>query len=47
MSFTVTGTNLDAPDAGELAAFYRQLLGWSAETEKHYVPPVWPTGRPR
>ncbi len=63
MSFTLTGTNLDAPDAGELAGFYRRLLGWSTEvdepgwvvlrptggghslnfqTEKHYVPPVWP-----
>ncbi|HYP46684.1 MAG TPA: VOC family protein [Propionibacteriaceae bacterium] len=25
---TLTGVVLDAPDAGELAAFYRRLLGW-------------------
>jgi len=27
-------TVLDAPDAGELAAFYRRLLGWSIRTEE-------------
>jgi catechol 2,3-dioxygenase-like lactoylglutathione lyase family enzyme len=27
MTFTLTGTNLDAPDAGALAGFYRQLFG--------------------
>jgi catechol-2,3-dioxygenase len=25
----LTGVVLDAPDAGELAAFYRRLLGWN------------------
>ena len=25
---TVTGTNIDAPDANALADFYRRLLGW-------------------
>jgi catechol 2,3-dioxygenase-like lactoylglutathione lyase family enzyme len=29
MSFTLTGTNLDAPDAAALADFYRRLLGWA------------------
>jgi hypothetical protein len=28
MSFTLTGTNLDVPDATALADFYRRLLGW-------------------
>jgi predicted enzyme related to lactoylglutathione lyase len=62
---TVSGIVLDSPDAGELAAFYQRLLGWSVEqeepgwvklrapaggpglsfqTEKAYVPPVWPAG---
>ncbi len=27
-SLTLTATVLDSPDAGELAAFYRRLLGW-------------------
>jgi len=27
---TVTGTNIDAPDANALADFYRRLLGCSA-----------------
>jgi catechol 2,3-dioxygenase-like lactoylglutathione lyase family enzyme len=31
MSFTLTGTNLDAPDAARLADFYRQLLGWAVD----------------
>jgi hypothetical protein len=25
---TVTGTNIDAPDANALADFYRRLPGW-------------------
>lgn len=29
---TVTGTNIDAPDAGALAEFYRRLLGWEIST---------------
>jgi hypothetical protein len=29
MSFTLTGTNLNAPDAALLAGFYRRLLGSS------------------
>ena len=31
---TVTGTNLDAPDANGLADFYRRLLGWTASTDE-------------
>ena len=31
---TVTGTNIDAPDANALADFYRRLLGWTASTEE-------------
>ena len=31
---TVTGTNIDAPDANELADFYRRLLGWETRTEE-------------
>ncbi|MFJ4962826.1 Glyoxalase-like domain protein [Streptomyces sp. ADI96-02] len=59
----LSSTVLDAPDAAELAGFYRRLLGWepvqeepdwvklaapgggaglSFQTEKAYVPPVWP-----
>jgi catechol 2,3-dioxygenase-like lactoylglutathione lyase family enzyme len=34
MSFSLTGTNLDAPDAGALADFYRQLLGWTVEEDE-------------
>jgi hypothetical protein len=30
---TVTGTNIDAPDANALADFYRRLLGWTTSTE--------------
>jgi catechol 2,3-dioxygenase-like lactoylglutathione lyase family enzyme len=33
MSFTLTGTNLDAPDAAALADFYRRLLGWNVKTD--------------
>ena len=31
---TVTGTNIDAPDANALAGFYRRLLGWTTGTEE-------------
>lgn len=31
---TLTGTVLDAPDAVELAAFYRELLGWPVAVEE-------------
>jgi predicted enzyme related to lactoylglutathione lyase len=31
---TVTGTNIDAPDANALANFYRRLLGWTTRTEE-------------
>jgi catechol 2,3-dioxygenase-like lactoylglutathione lyase family enzyme len=31
---TVTGTNIDAPDANALAHFYRRLLGWTTRTEE-------------
>jgi len=31
---TVTGTNIDAPDANALADFYRRLLGWRTRTEE-------------
>ncbi|MFJ9886096.1 VOC family protein [Streptomyces sp. NPDC091287] len=62
-SLTLSSTVLDAPDAAELADFYRRLLGWEPvqeepgwvkllppgggsglgfQTEKAYVPPVWP-----
>ncbi len=34
MSFTLTGTNLDAPDAARLAAFYRRLLGWAVKVDE-------------
>ena len=30
----MTGTNIDAPDANELADFYRRLLGWTTRTEE-------------
>ena len=33
-SLIVTGTNIDAPDANELADFYRRLLGWTTRTEE-------------
>ena len=29
----ISGVVLDAPDAGSLAAFYRELLGWEVEHE--------------
>jgi catechol 2,3-dioxygenase-like lactoylglutathione lyase family enzyme len=31
---TVTGTNIDGPDANALADFYRRLLGWETRTEE-------------
>ena len=34
MSFTLTGTNLGAPDANALADFYRRLLGWTVAAEE-------------
>lgn len=34
MSFTLSGTNLDAPDAAMLAGFYRRLLGWAVEVDE-------------
>ena len=33
-NLTVTGTNIDAPDANALADFYRRLLGWTTRTEE-------------
>jgi catechol 2,3-dioxygenase-like lactoylglutathione lyase family enzyme len=38
---TVTSIVLDAPDPGELAAFYRRLLGWNVGREE----PGWFTLR--
>jgi catechol 2,3-dioxygenase-like lactoylglutathione lyase family enzyme len=43
----LVGIVLDAPDAGELAAFYQRLLGWPVEQDE----PGWrklasPTGGP-
>jgi catechol 2,3-dioxygenase-like lactoylglutathione lyase family enzyme len=40
--FTLTATVLDAPDARELAGFYRRLLGWTIGTDE----PDWVTLRP-
>lgn len=31
---TLSGVVLDSPDARELAAFYRRLLGWAAEEDE-------------
>ena len=31
---TLTATVLDAPDARQLAAFYRRLLGWTARADE-------------
>ena len=42
MSFTLTGTNLDAPDANALAGFYRRLLGWTVAADE----PGWVVLRP-
>jgi Glyoxalase-like domain len=33
-ALALSGVVLDSPDAGELAAFYRRLLGWTAEEEE-------------
>jgi catechol 2,3-dioxygenase-like lactoylglutathione lyase family enzyme len=33
-ALTVTATVLGAPDANELAAFYRRLLGWPTRTDE-------------
>jgi catechol 2,3-dioxygenase-like lactoylglutathione lyase family enzyme len=36
--FTLSATTLDAPDARELARFYRRLLGWPVrKEERHWV----------
>jgi catechol 2,3-dioxygenase-like lactoylglutathione lyase family enzyme len=42
MFFTLTGTNLDAPDANALADFYRRLLKWTVEVDE----PGWVVLRP-
>jgi catechol 2,3-dioxygenase-like lactoylglutathione lyase family enzyme len=39
---TLTGTNIDGPDANALADFYRRLLGWTTGTEE----PGWVILRP-
>ena len=39
---TVTGTNIDAPDANALADFYRRLLGYQTRVEE----PGWVILRP-
>ena len=39
---TLTGTNIDAPDANALADFYRRLLGWTTTTQE----PGWVILRP-
>ena len=39
---TLSGTVLDAPDARELAEFYRRLLGWTVDKDE----PGWVTLRP-
>ncbi|GAA1354783.1 VOC family protein [Streptomyces beijiangensis] len=45
---TFTAVVLDAPDAGELAGFYRRFLGWEAAQEEpgwvKLVPPGGGTG---
>jgi len=42
MFFTLSGTNLDAPDANALAGFYRRLLGWTVVADE----PGWVVLRP-
>ena len=42
MSYTLTGTNLNAPDAAKLADFYRRLLGWNVAADE----PGWVVLRP-
>jgi catechol 2,3-dioxygenase-like lactoylglutathione lyase family enzyme len=42
---TLTGVVFDAPDAGDLAAFYRRLLGWTVrEQETDWVTLIPPDG---
>jgi catechol 2,3-dioxygenase-like lactoylglutathione lyase family enzyme len=44
---TLAGIVLDAPDARELAAFYRRLLGWTgAQDEPGWVKLAAPDGGP-
>ncbi|MEV7681169.1 VOC family protein [Streptomyces sp. NPDC088341] len=47
-AMTLTGAVLDAPSAGELAAFYRRLLGWTVAADEpdwvKLVPPGGGTG---
>ncbi|GII63951.1 glyoxalase [Sphaerisporangium krabiense] len=44
---TVSGTNIGAPDARELAGFYRRLLGWTVtESEPDWVQLRPPGGGP-
>jgi predicted enzyme related to lactoylglutathione lyase len=44
---TVSGTNIDAPDARALAEFYRRLLGWTVTTsEPDWVKLTPPEGGP-
>ena len=43
--FTLSGIVLDAPDPRALAAFYRQLLGWTVKTDEDtWVTLVGPDG---
>lgn len=42
MVFTLTGTNLGAPNANSLADFYRRLLGWVVDVDE----PGWVVLRP-
>jgi catechol 2,3-dioxygenase-like lactoylglutathione lyase family enzyme len=42
LRLTVTGTNIDAPDANALADFYRGLLGWRTGVDE----PGWVVLRP-
>jgi catechol 2,3-dioxygenase-like lactoylglutathione lyase family enzyme len=42
LRLTVTGTNIDAPDANALADFYRRLLGWTTGVDE----PGWVVLRP-
>ena len=41
---TVTGTNIDAPDANALADFYRRLLGWTTSTDEPGLVILQPPG---
>jgi hypothetical protein len=42
---TLSGVVLDSPDAGELAAFYRRLLGWAVEERRAGLGPAALPGR--